>query len=251
MPGKKKSKSGAHLKAGSGRRPERKYNADTDEDPLDHEFRLEDRAGESSGDSGAEEADAMSVEMARELQALTGVRQTRAVKQQKVAHATLPVTPANAASSSTQSTLSSYFTVSTPIGLTATAAAAHIAAAATPTTPGWTAQPTAIKKYARRHCGYSLVALRACIPIALSQTLDEVPEELRSNPDLPVAPVFKQRRWARISWRYAAEYRKGDRGNAVVWAVARQSSSRHRDTNDPRARQAEAAMEIEAFRLCI
>ena len=103
------------------------------------------------------------------------------------------------------------------------------------------------KKYARRHCGYSLVALRACVPIALSQTCEELPEELRMSPDLPVSPLFKQRRWARVSWRYAAEYRKGERGNAVVWAVARQSSKRHRDTNDPRARQAEAEMEALAF----
>ena len=84
-------------------------------------------------------------------------------------------------------------------------------------------------------------------PIALSQTLDELPEELRSDPRLLVAPLFKQRRWARISWRYAVEYRKGERGNAVVRAVAAQSSTRHRDTNDPRARQAEAAMEAAAF----
>ena len=87
----------------------------------------------------------------------------------------------------------------------------------------------------------------SCVPIALSQTLDELPEELRSDPRLPVAPLFKQRRWARISWRYAVEYRKGERGNAVVRAVAAQSSTRHRDTNDPRARQAEAAMEAAAF----
>jgi hypothetical protein len=64
----------------------------------------------------------------------------------------------------------------------------------------------AAKKYARRHCGYTLSALRTCAPIALSQTLDELPEELRSDLNLPVSPLFKQRRWARILWRYAAEY---------------------------------------------
>ena len=105
----------------------------------------------------------------------------------------------------------------------------------------------ASKKYARRHCGYTLVALRACIPVALSQSLDELPEELRASPDLPVSPLFKMRRWARVSWRYMAEYRKGASGNAVVRAVAEQSSKRHRDTSDPRARQAEAAMEAAAF----
>ena len=105
----------------------------------------------------------------------------------------------------------------------------------------------AAKKYARRHCGYTLIALRACVPIALSQTLDELPEEVRTSPNLPVSPLFKQRRWARISWRYAAEYRKGESGNAVVRAVASMSSKRHRGTSDPRARQAEAAMEAAAF----
>lgn len=67
------------------------------------------------------------------------------------------------------------------------------------------------------------------------------------SPALPVTPLFKQRRWARISWRYAAEYRKGERGNAVVRAVASMCSKRHRDTSDPRARQAEAAMEAASF----
>jgi hypothetical protein len=118
MPGKKKCQKGAHLKAGSGKRPERKYDADTDEDPLDHEFRLEDRAGESSGGSDAESSgddDDMAVEMARELQALAGERRTRAAraaKQQKVAHATrAAATPAKAACSSTPHALiSSYFT---------------------------------------------------------------------------------------------------------------------------------------------
>jgi transposase len=105
----------------------------------------------------------------------------------------------------------------------------------------------ASKKYTRRHCGYTLVALRACVPIALSKCLDELPEELRDSRDLPVSPLFKMQRWARVSWRYMAEYRKGASGNAVVRAVAEQSLKRHRDTSDPRARQAEAAMEAAAF----
>ena len=50
---------------------------------------------------------------------------------------------------------------------------------------------------------------------------------------------------ARISWRYADEYRKGSSGNAVVRAVASQSSTRHRDTS--RMRQSEAAMEAASF----
>ena len=103
------------------------------------------------------------------------------------------------------------------------------------------------KKYARRHCGYSLIALRECVPIALSQTRAELPAELRSSPDLPVAPLFKQRRWARISHQYMIEYGKGESGSAVVRAVAAKRSTRHRDTSDRRMRQAEAAMEEAAF----
>ena len=64
--------------------------------------------------------------------------------------------------------------------------------------------------------------------IALSQSLDELPEELQASADLPVSSVLKQRRWARISWRYAREYRKGTSGHAVLQAVKTQS--RHRDS---------------------
>jgi transposase len=103
------------------------------------------------------------------------------------------------------------------------------------------------KKYARRHCSYSLVGLREVVPIALSQTREELPEELRSRDDLPVSPIFKQRRWWRISWQFAAEYRKGARAAEAVRAVAEQRTKRHRDTNDGRSRQAEAAMEALAF----
>jgi hypothetical protein len=100
-------------------------------------------------------------------------------------------------------------------------------------------------QWARLHCGYTLIALRVCVPIALSQTLEELPEEIRSSDYLPISPLFKQRRMARISWRYADEYRKGSSGNAVVRAVASQSSTRHRDTS--RMRQSEAAMEAASF----
>ena len=132
--GKKNSQRGSNLWAVSGRRPEPKYTADTDEDPLDHEFRLEDRAGESSGGSGAESSgddDDMAVEMTRELEALAGERRTRAAKQQKVAHATrAAATPAKAAGSSTPHALiSSYFTARTPV------AASPSLVAAVDTTP--------------------------------------------------------------------------------------------------------------------
>ena len=77
----------------------------------------------------------------------------------------------------------------------------------------------------------------------------QVPEELRSRADqserLPVSPLFKQRRWARISWQYVMEYSKGTSGHEVIKMVAEQRSSRHRDTS--RSRPAEAAMEALAF----
>ena len=91
MPGKKKSQKGVHLKAANGKRPERKYNADSDEDSRDDEFQPEDRAGESSGGSCEDDDDDMAVEMAVELQALAGGRQKRTVKQQKVAHPRHPL----------------------------------------------------------------------------------------------------------------------------------------------------------------
>ena len=110
----------------------------------------------------------------------------------------------------------------------------------------------AAKKYARKHCTYSLTALREIVPIALSQSLDEIPDELRSDPalmrELPVSPIRKQRRWARISLQYAEEYSKLPRteADAVMRAVNAKRSARHRDTNDPRVRALEAAMEEKA-----
>jgi len=102
----------------------------------------------------------------------------------------------------------------------------------------------ATKDYLRKHCTYSLPGLRSALPIALSQALDELPADMRDGTDceLPVSPIFKQRRWARISWQYMAEYRKRLDCNEAVRAVAAQRSSRHRDMNDARARPAEAAM---------
>lgn len=52
---------------------------------------------------------------------------------------------------------------------------------------------------------------------------------------------------ARISWQYVIEYRKGESGDAVFKAVMAQRSKRHRDTSDPRSRQAEARMEAAAL----
>ena len=65
----------------------------------------------------------------------------------------------------------------------------------------------------------------------------------------PVAPLLlhqteDERRWARISRRYMAEYlteyRKGADGCEAIRAV--KAHGRHRDTNDSRSREVEAAM---------
>ena len=106
----------------------------------------------------------------------------------------------------------------------------------------------ATKKYLRRHCSYSLPGLRAGLQVALSQSLDDLPEGSRSSEELPVSPLLKIRRWFRISWQYAAEYGKGSGCAEVVRSLAAQRSKRHRDTSVRRARQAEAAMEDAAMK---
>ena len=105
----------------------------------------------------------------------------------------------------------------------------------------------ATKKYLRRHCSYSLPGLRATLSIALSQSLEDLPESSCSSVDLPVSPLLKMRRWFRISWQYAAEYRKGSECAAVVCALAACRSKRHRDMSVRRARPVEAAMEAVAM----
>mmetsp|Transcript_25699 Transcript_25699/g.78107 ORF Transcript_25699/g.78107 Transcript_25699/m.78107 type:complete len:223 (-) Transcript_25699:35-703(-) len=109
----------------------------------------------------------------------------------------------------------------------------------------------AAKRFARANCDYSLVGLRQTMKLALSQRVSEIPEDMRGSTDLPVAPLLLQRRHARISWQYWAEYAKGPRCANVVKAVAEKRSARHRDTSDRRSRQAEAAMEVEAFAMAM
>ena len=88
---------------------------------------------------------------------------------------------------------------------------------------------------------------------ALSQELDEIPVAMRDDPkvmsgELPVSPVRKQRRWARISLQYMVEYAKVLRSTIsdVLQAVMALRSPRHRDTS--RMRPAEAEMEAAAAR---
>ena len=57
----------------------------------------------------------------------------------------------------------------------------------------------------------------------------DLPAHLAAAEDLPVMPLFLQRRWARISRRFMAEYRKGVGACDAIRAVKNQSGSkRHR-----------------------
>ena len=104
----------------------------------------------------------------------------------------------------------------------------------------------AAKHYARSHCLYTLPGLRATIPIALSQDISDLPEHLRTQDDLPVCPLHLQRRWSRISHRYAWFYLKGSNGSEAIEGVQRLKSSAHRDVS--RMRNVEARMADEAIR---
>lgn len=101
----------------------------------------------------------------------------------------------------------------------------------------------AAKLYVRRHCLYTLPGLRETIPIAIGQELRDLPAHMsHSNDEVPVAPVLLQRRWARISRQYMAEYRKGADACGAIQAVKAQRLKRHRDTSDARSRKIEAQM---------
>ena len=100
----------------------------------------------------------------------------------------------------------------------------------------------ASKDYARAYCLYTLPGLRETVPLSLTQDIAQVPAHLNSNEMLPVATLLKQRRWARVSRRYMAEYRKGKDACAAVKAVQLMSSKRHRDTSDRRSRRTEALL---------
>jgi hypothetical protein len=104
----------------------------------------------------------------------------------------------------------------------------------------------AAKVYTRTHCLYTLPGLRETVPIALSQDVSKLPAHLASQPDLPVAPILLQRRWARISRQFMAEYLKGANGaDAIVQVNAQRTSARHRDPN--RSKQVEGRMAALAF----
>ena len=100
----------------------------------------------------------------------------------------------------------------------------------------------ASKAYTRKHCLYTLAGLRETVPLSLSQDRSDLPTYLADDEELPVAPIYLQRRWARISRQFMAEYRKGADGSDAIKAVKAQRSTRHRDPNDARSKQVESAM---------
>ena len=105
----------------------------------------------------------------------------------------------------------------------------------------------ASKAYCRANCMYTLQGLRETVPISLSQDVADLPQLLQSSDrlDLPVSPLYMQRRWARISRRYMQEYRRGADACEAIRAVTAQRTkphARHRDTNDSRSRRVEAEM---------
>lgn len=104
----------------------------------------------------------------------------------------------------------------------------------------------ASKDFVRKNCLYTLNGLRETVPLSLSQELSDVPQHFADREDMPVAPILLQRRWARISRQYMAEYRKGADGGEAILAVKAQRSKRHRDVNDSRSRRHEAAMDAMA-----
>ena len=90
----------------------------------------------------------------------------------------------------------------------------------------------ASKAYTRSHCMYTLQGLRDTVPLSLTQDLSEV-ADMSDATDLPVSPLYLQRRWARISRQYMREYRKGADACDAIRAVTEQRTkahARHRDT---------------------
>ena len=95
---------------------------------------------------------------------------------------------------------------------------------------------------------HTLSQVCANLRIALSQSLADLPVGMSSRADLPVSPLLKMRRWFRVSWQYAAEYRKGVACSDAVKSVSGMRFRYHRDlSQNSRARQAEAVMEQAAL----
>lgn len=70
------------------------------------------------------------------------------------------------------------------------------------------------------------------VPISLSQDLSDVPAWAQHMTDVPVMPLYLQRRWARISRQYMFAYLKGANAEEAALIVASmRTSARHRDTS--------------------
>ena len=76
-----------------------------------------------------------------------------------------------------------------------------------------------------------------------SQDLSDIPEWAKDFTDVPVMPLYLQRRWARITRQYIETYWKGaDAVEAKKLVLAMRTEGRHRDTSDPRMIKVEAEM---------
>ena len=87
--------------------------------------------------------------------------------------------------------------------------------------------------------------LRETVPLSLSQDMSDIPEwaEKLDESDVPVMPLFLQRRWARISRQYMRVYLRGaDACEAIKLVREMRTDGRHRDTSDTRMRKGEAKM---------
>ena len=88
---------------------------------------------------------------------------------------------------------------------------------------------------------YTIAGLRETVKLSLSQDMSDIPEHLLHETDLPVAPLFMQRRWCRISREYnMSQFAKGAKASDVMKYVMALHPHRHRDTSYPMYRQAEA-----------
>lgn len=74
-------------------------------------------------------------------------------------------------------------------------------------------------------------------------TISDIPAWAKDLDDVPVMPLYLQRRWARITRQYMQVYLKGANAcQAINLVSAMRTDGRHRDTSDPRMRKSEAEM---------
>lgn len=86
---------------------------------------------------------------------------------------------------------------------------------------------TSKKRYAQSHCPYTLTGLRETVPVSLSQYLNDIPNHLLGKENLQVAPLFLQRRRARMTRQHMVEYMKGSAACDASKAAAHLETSGH------------------------